>query len=53
MDYEAEYNRLREKYDCLMAKLVDTEEKGKYLNDELATAKAKLDMVYLIFGGRA
>lgn len=53
LNYEAEYTRMKEKCDCLMAKLNDTEEKARYLNDELITAKAKLEMVYLIFGGRA
>lgn len=51
LNYEAEYNRIREKCDCLMAKLADTEQKARYLQDELSIANAKLDMVRLIFGG--
>lgn len=55
-DYEAEYNKAVE-LNCKLSKEVRDmkayfENREKEHNQEAAILKAKLEMVYLIFGGR-
>ena len=51
LNYEAEYERLDAICKKQYMELKDYEEKFQYIEQENRELKARLDMVYLIFGG--
>ncbi|MBQ9733947.1 MAG: hypothetical protein IJV74_06910 [Clostridia bacterium] len=51
LDYEAEYNKLREENACLKHELEGLKTYCEMREDELSRLRAQLDIVYLIFGG--
>ena len=51
-DWESEYHKMREVYGQLKAKLFDMECRLKNKEREIEVLQARLDIVYLIFGGR-
>lgn len=50
LDYETEYNKLREENAYLKMKLTDMEAMCSDLKEDCAKFRAQLDIVYLIFG---
>ena len=50
LNYEAEYERLKDENNCLKEKMFHIEEKAKYMCDEIKILNAKMSVVNLIFG---
>lgn len=52
LNYEAEYYRLLEERECLMAKMEFLRSEKESLESEFIRLRAQMDVVYLIFGGK-
>ena len=52
LNYEAEYNKLLQEREILMAKMDFLRSEKESMETEFARMRAQLDIVYLIFGKR-
>ena len=52
LNYEAEYYKLREENEILLAKMDFLRSELNSAETALATLRAQMDVVYLIFGGK-
>lgn len=52
LNYEAEYHKLLQEKEILMAKMEFLRSENNSLETELVRLRAQMDVVYLIFGGK-
>lgn len=52
LDYKAEYHKLRQENEILLAKMDFLQSELNSAETALATLRAQMDVVYLIFGGK-